>query len=191
MTTAPMGLSDEFAVALDMARELPRDGAGLVGFGTVEVFGKDGTRKHVVPFANLITDIGDAYYAAKAIVGVPPASAAAPTALTGMQIGSGTTAASKSSTGAAMVTFLAGQAFDSGYPQVTNLGAGLGVSAVYRASYAAGTGTGSVSEATVTNGTVTTASTVANTIGRTVFTAVPKASTDSLVVTWSHKFLGA
>ena len=190
MTSTTLGLSDEFVAALDMARDLKHDGVGLIGFGTLQLLDGDGREKLHVPFANLITDAGDLYYATKAISGVSPANVAAPTAVTGMQIGSGTTAPAKSGSGAAMVTLLAGRAFDSGYPQIVNLGAGLGVNAVHRATYPAGTGTGSVTEATITSGTVTSASTTANTVSRVTFTAIPKAAADSLVLTWNHKFLG-
>ena len=186
-----MNISENLSLALDMARQ-GHDGVGIYGFGVVEVFGPDGELKSQTPFHNIVTDTGDAYYAAKAIAAVAPANAAAPTALTGMQIGSGgATAATKSGPGAAMVTLLAGAAFDATYPQTQNLGAGLGVNAVYRTTYAAGTGTGTVNEVTLTNGVVGTASTAANTISRVVLgTAVTKGSGDSLAVTYSTKFLG-
>lgn len=189
MTLSSSGMRDALHAALDMTRGL--DGIGLVGYGVAEL--KDGDGKTILlrPFANLITDTGDAYYAAKAIAAISPAAAAAPTALTGMQVGTGSTAAAKNSTGAAIVTLAAGQAFDSGYPQVSALGAGLGVNAVYRTTYAAGTATGTLTEATLTNGTVTTASTTANTIARTVFTGIPKGANDSLAFTWNNKFLGS
>ncbi len=185
------GLRDAFVCALDMARDLPRSDMGLVGYGVAHLMDGDGRTKLLVPFANLITDTGDLYYAGKAIAAVTPAAPAAPTALTGMQIGSGVTAASKSGVGAAIVTFLAGQAFDSTFPSTANLGAGLGVNAQYKTTYAAGTGTGTVTEATVTNGAIGTASLAANTIARVTFTAVTKAAADLLAVTWNHKFLGA
>lgn len=185
------GLRDAFFCALDMARELPRSEMGLVGYGVAHLFDEEGQTKLLVPFANLITDYGDLYYAGKAIASVAPASASAPTAATGMQIGSGATAAAKASTGGAIGTLLAGQAFDASYPQTANLGAGLGVNAVYKTTYAAGTGTGTVQEATITNGTIGTGSTTGNTISRVTFTSVTKASGDSLAVTWNHKFLGA
>lgn len=191
MSHSSSGLADAFDIALGMARDLKTEGLGLVGYGVVEVTGEDGAVKSLTPFANLITDTGDAYYAAKAVAAVPPAALAAPTALTGMQIGSGSTAVSKSGAGSAIVTLLAGQAFDATYPQVANLGGGLGVNAVYRTTFAAGVGTGTVQEATVTTGTVGTASTAANTVARVVFASVAKAAGDSLAITWNHKFLGA
>lgn len=183
-------MPESLAMALAMARE-SYDGINIIGFGVVEVFGPDGELKQSVPFHNLITDTGDLYYAQKGIAGIAPAAPAAPTAVTGMQIGSGTTAASKSGAGSAMVTFLAGQAFDASYPQTSNLGAGLGVNMVYRTTYAAGTGTGTVNEVTITNGAIGVASTAANTISRVVLgSPITKAAADSLAVTYSTKILG-
>lgn len=184
-------LRDALYAAHDAARDLTADKAGMVGYGYIHLLDGSGATKAIEIFANLITDTGDGYYAAKAIVGISPANASAPTALTGMQIGSGSTAVAKAGAGGAMVTLLAGQAFDASYPQTANLGAGLGVNAVYKTTYAAGTGTGTVQEATITNGTIGTASTVANTIARVTFTSVVKAAGDSLAITWNHKFLGA
>lgn len=162
----------------------------LTGHVVIELFGPDGELRERVETSNLITDTGDGYYAGKMIAAIAPASAAAPTALTGMQIGSGATAVAKSGAGAAMVTLLAGQAFDATFPSTTNLGAGLGVNAVYKSTYAAGTGTGTVTEATLTNGTIGTASTAGNTIARILFTGVVKGAGDSLAITWNNKALG-
>ncbi len=190
MSNDGVRVSESLTLALEMARGAA-DAASVLGYGVVELIGPDGQVKQAVPFRNLVTDTGDAYYAAKGIAGVGPAAPAAPTALTGMQIGSGTTAVAKSGAGAAIVTFLAGQAFDSTFPQTANLGAGAGVNMVYRTTYAAGTGTGTVAEVTLTNGTVTTAGTAANTISRVVLaTAVTKGSGDSLAVTYNTRILG-
>ena len=183
----------EFFEALVAAHDLATakgEGQLLIGYGVAERFDGDGKRNLLVPFANLITDTGDLYYAGKAIAAIPPASAAAPTALTGMQAGSGATAAAKNGAGAAIVTLLAGQAFDATFPSTSNLGAGLGVNAVYKTTYAAGVATGTVSEATITNGTIGTASTTGNTISRVTFTGIVKGAADSLAITWNHKFLG-
>lgn len=184
-------LRDVMYAALSMERAMAADHRGMIGYGWMELRDEDEQLKLLVPFCNLITDTGDMYYAQKGIAAIPPASPAAPTALTGMQIGSGTTAVAKAGAGGAMVTLLAGQAFDATFPSTSNLGAGLGVNMVYKTTYAAGTGTGSVAEATITNGTIGTASTVANTIARIQFTAITKNAGDSLAITWNHKNLGA
>lgn len=186
--------NDEVRMSDDVAVELthgPVDNIGIHGYGTVEVFGPEGDLKQTVEFTNLVTDVGDLYYAMKAIAGVSPAAPAGPTNATGLQIGSGTTAASKAGAGAAMVTLLAGAALDTGYPQTQNLGAGLGVNGVYKTTFAAGTGTGTTNEVVLTNGAVGTASVAANTIHRVVLgTGVVKGALDSLAVTLNAKFLG-
>jgi len=191
MDGSTSGLTDAWATALDMAREHRGDGLGLVGYGVAQLRDGDGLLVLERPFANLVTDAGDLYYASKAIVGISPANASVPTAMSGMQIGSGTTAVAKNGTGSALVAYLAGAAFDSGYPQIANLGAGNGVNAVYRTTYGAGAGTGNVTEAAISSGSVTGAAAVSATISRVVFTAIAKGSNDSLSFTWNHQFKGA
>lgn len=187
-------VTDAFSIALGRARELV-DGTGLVGFGVVEVRGPDGYLKQVVPFANLITTAGDQYYAQKAIVGVAPASPSAPTAASGMKLGTGTTAAAKSSAGAALVTYLTASnaAFDATFPSAAAVGGDAGWNASYKTTWAAGVATNSaITEAVICNDAGTNAtSTAANTYSRVVFTAVNKGASDSLAITWTHKFLGA
>lgn len=171
------------------------DGIGVVGFGVVEVRDANGNLKQVVPFANLITTAGDQYYAQKAIVGISPANPSAPTAVNGMKLGTGTTAAAKSGAGAALVTYLSGSniAFDSTYPSAAAVGGDGGWNATYKTTWAAGTATNSaITEAVIVNDQATNAtSTAANSICRVTFTAVNKGASDSLAITWTHKFLGA
>lgn len=170
--------------------------ACLEGYGTAVLYGEDGQVRQVVQFRNLITDAGDAYYAAKMVAAIAPASPAAPTAMTGMKLGTGSTAASKAGAGAALVTYLAGSnvAFDATYPQTANLGAGLGVNAVFRCTWGAGVATnGALAEVVMVNDAGTNAtSTAGNSAARAVFgTTINKTATDTLVVTWNHKALGA
>jgi hypothetical protein len=183
------GTRDALMAALDMARAAA-DNVGTVGYGICELFDGDGQLTVVNPFHNKITDTGDLYHAGMLIALVTPAAPAQPTKLTGMQIGSGVTAVAKAGAGGAMVTLLAGQAFDASYPQTANLGAGLGVNAVYKTTYAAGVGTGTVNEATLTNGTIGTASTTGNTIARVLTGAITKGAADSLAITWNVLQLG-
>lgn len=161
----------------------------------VEVRGPDGALKHMQTVRNLITDVGDAYYAAKAIVGIAPAAPSAPTAVTGMKLGTGATAASKAGAGAALVSYITGsnQPFDSGYPTVSNLGSGLGVNAVYRAFWDAGEATQTgIQEVVIVNDSATDAtSSAANTVARAVLTSFDKGAADTLTITWNHKNLGA
>lgn len=196
-------LADALHAGVDMARELPTDGLGMKGYGFCElrdesdrmwskVLGRDvGRLKMLVPFANLITDYGDLYYAGMGIALVTPAAPAQPTKVLGMSIGTGTTAVAKAGAGGTIVTFLVGQAFDATFPSTSNLGAGLGVNMVYKTTYAAGVGTGSITEAVIQNTTIASAAAVGATISRVVFTAIPKGAADSLAITWNHKNLGA
>lgn len=188
-------VADAFQIAMDRAHELV-DGCGLVGFGVIELFGPDGRLKRVTPFANLITTPGDQYYAQKAIVGIAPAAPSAPTAVNGMKLGTGTTAAAKSGAGGALVTYLTASnvAFDSTYPQASAVaGTDTGWNAIYKTTWAAGVATNAaITEAAIVNDQATNATaTAANTIARVVFSAQNKGALDSLAITWSHKFLGA
>lgn len=187
-------LFDAMRDAHGMARNL--DKVGMVGYGVAELRDGDGAVKLLLPFANLVTDAGDLYYAGKAITSIAPASPAAPTAMSGMKLGTGSTAVAKAGAGGALVTYETGsnQAFDATYPQTSNLGAGLGVNAVYRCTWAAGDVTETaLTEVVIVNDAGTDAtSSAANTASRALFgSAINKGASDSLVVTWNHKFLGA
>lgn len=192
------GPRDAWACALESAKGLA-DGGGIVGYGVAELIGPQGRAKLLVPFANLITDAGDLYYATKAVVSISPANGTAPTAVTGMKLGTSTTAAAKASTGGALVAYITGSnaVFDTTggpYPTVVNLGAGLGVNAVYKTTWAAGTATNAtINEVVIVNDAGTNATTsVANTISRAVLSStVNKTASDTLAITWNHKFLGA
>lgn len=194
MSTDASRITDTLVLALDRARDLA-SGIGLVGYGVITVHDAQGRLKESQPFANLITDAGDLYYAGKAIAAIAPASPAAPTAATGMKLGTGTTAAAKAGAGGALVTYLSASnvAFDATFPSTSNLGAGLGVNAVYKTTWGAGVATNSaITEAVIVNDSSTNAtSTAANTYSRVVFTAVNKGALDTLAITWNHKFLGA
>lgn len=182
---------DAMQSALEDALVLQRDGAGIVGYGVAHLFSDAGT-KVLVPFANTITDTGDTYYATRGGAGINSNGVSQPTLATGMQIGAGSTAVNKSAgTGITLGSYLFGQVFDSTFPTVTALGLNLGTQVQYKATYAAGNGTGSVTEATIVNGTVTTSALAASAIlSRTVFSAITKGASDTLAITWNHKFLG-
>lgn len=168
---------------------------GMVGFGVLEHRDERARLIDAVPFANLITDAGDAYYAGKMIVGIAPAAPAAPTPVSGMKLGTGTTAVAKAGAGGALVTYLAGSnvAFDATYPQNVNLGAGLGNNAVYKTTFGAGVATSAaLTEAVIVTDAGTNAtSALAATIARLVFSAINKGASDTLAITWNHKQLGA
>lgn len=187
-------IEESFTIALDRAHDLT-SGLGIVGYGVVEHRDEQGRLIEAIPFANLITDAGDLYYATKAIVAIGPANPSAPTAMNGMKLGTGTTAAAKSGAGGALVTYLTASnvAFDATYALTSNLGAGLGVEAHYKTTWGAGVATNSaITEAVIVNDQATNATTTAaNTLSRVVFTAVNKGASDTLAITWKHKFLGA
>jgi hypothetical protein len=184
---------DALHAAYDSARALAPDGLGLVGYGVAELRDGDGRIKQLVPFRNLITDAGDLYIAGKIIAAIAPASASAPTAANGMKLGTASTAATKTDAGLATYLTASNVAFDATYPQTANLGAGLGVNAVYRTTWAAGVATSStINEVAIVNDQASNAdSTAANTYSRAVLTTVNKTSSDSLTVTWNWKALGA
>jgi hypothetical protein len=195
LITRTSAYRDAMEAALDDARRLRPDGLGLVGYGVAHLLDGDGKTKTLVPFANLITDAGDAYVAAQIIAGVAPAAPPAPTRANGMKLGTGTTEVAKASTGAALVSYVSGSnaAFDSGYPQTANLGSGNGVNAVYKCSWAAGTATANdISEVVIVNDAATDAtSATANTYARALLTPLDKGAEDSLEITWNWKALGA
>lgn len=186
-------MTDAIEMAFGRARELVND-CGLVGYGIVELRGPDGKLKLVQPFANLITTVGDQYYATRAVAGIGTPNIVQPTLATRMKLGTGVTAAVKSGAGAVLVTWLNTQLFDTTHPTVTVVtpGTDVGWNATYKTTWAAGTATNAaITEATISTDTTNTVGLAADTISRTVFTAVPKGALDSLAITWSHKFLGA
>jgi hypothetical protein len=83
-------MTDAFSIAMERAREI-KDGFGLVGFGVVELRDRRGLLIEAQPFANLITDAGDLYYATRGIAAVSPATPADATKVNGMKLGTGTT----------------------------------------------------------------------------------------------------
>lgn len=194
MTNSQSRISDALTVALERARGLV-NGVGLVGYGIAELRGPDGELKQVVPFANLITTAGDEYYAKKGITGISPANPSAPTAASGMKLGTGTTAAAKSGAGAALVTYETGSnnPFDSTFPSAAAVGGDSGWNAVYKTTWAAGDVTETaLTEVVIVNDAATDlTSAEADTYARAVFSAINKGASDSLAITWTHTFLGA
>jgi hypothetical protein len=158
----------------------------------VQVFDKDGKLKDERKASNLITTAGDEYYAKRGAAAVAPAAPADVTKVTGMKLGTGTTAAAKSGAGAALVTYesASNNLFDATYPQFVDLASDTGWQIVYRVSWAAGDVTETaLTEAVIVNDAATDAtSSAANTISRVVFSAINKTASDTLVITWNHTF---
>lgn len=187
-------ITDAFQIAMKRAQTLT-SGLGIVGFGVVELWDEWGELKELRSFANLITTPGDQYYAKKGIVAIGPANPSAPTAANGMKLGTGATAVAKSGAGGALVTYTSGSniAFDATYAQANAVsGTDTGWTADYKTTWVAGVATATISEAVIVNDQATNAtSTAANTYSRVTFTGVVKGASDTLAITWLHKFLGA
>ncbi len=171
------------------------DECGIEGIATIQLI-RDGVVVHEEIVKNLVTTAGDEYYAKMGIAGVNPAAPAAPTKMTGMKLGTGTTAAAKSGAGAALVTYLSGSnvAFDTSFPAAAAVaGTDTGWTSNYQTTWAAGVATNSaITEAVIVNDSGTNAtSTAANTIARITFTAINKLAGDQLIIGWKHKMLGA
>lgn len=168
------------------------DVAGLAGHGFAE-HRRDGELLDLAVFRNLITDVGDQYYGERAAGITSP-----PGQVTGMQLGTGTTAVAKTGAGAAIVTYISGsaQAMDGGFPTSSQPGgAGTARRIQWKVTYAAGTATANaIAEVVIINQAVATNSgaPAANTISRALISpVVNKAAGDTLAVTWNHDLLGA
>ena len=184
-------LHDTLHVALERARALKSE-SGIIGYGVVELFGPDGELKYSEPFVNLITTVGDEYYARRAAAGIGTPNLAQPTLANGMKLGTGTTAEAKSGAGAALVTYetASNNLFDATHPALINETGDTGWSVEYKTSWAAGdvTDTALREVVIVTDAATNATSTAANTISRALFGPVNKGSSDSLVITWKHTF---
>lgn len=162
--------------------------AGIRGRVVVELRGPDGALKARSVTDNIVTAVGDQYYAGRAAL-----SAGLPAQVTGMRLGTGETQPAKTGAGAAVVTYLSGsnKALDGGYPTVVD-----GV-VTWQRTYAPGEATtvSPITEAvlntdTIANDNATTA-TAANTISRALISGVPsKSAADTLIVIWTHTLAG-
>lgn len=133
---------------------------------------------------NLITRIGDQFYGERG-AGI----SGAPAAVTGMQLGTGTTAPSKTGAGAAIGTLVANSLVALAANPASSL-QGEARRIVYTATWAAGVATANgIAEVALVNqatGTQTTAPASA-TIARALLSpTVNKGAADSLTVTWNH-----
>lgn len=188
MTTDVSGITDE--VVIDQGKGIS-DQAGIHGWVTMELRGPDGELKGYFEGPNLVTQVGDQYYGERAAgIASPPAQ------ITGMRLGTGSTAVAKTGAGAALVTYLSGsnKALDGGYPTSSLNGSSRRIT--WRRTYAAGEATtaSAITEAVLVNDTIATdaTSTAANTISRVLVAGVgSKGASDTLTVTWNHDLLGA
>jgi hypothetical protein len=151
--------------------------------------GPDGSVKHRETGENLITDVGDSFIAQRMYDDTVDI-------VSGMKLGTGTTAAAKSGAGAAMVTYESGsqQALDAAATDATK-GAGAGWRTTYVCTWAAGDVVeAALAEVCLTNQTALAddTSAAADTIARFVFAStIDKQAGDSLAITWNIDILGA
>lgn len=189
MTIESAAIRDEVSAALLRGRG-PTSSMGLSGIVTVELWAPDGSLRARSIQRNLVTQVGDQYYGERAAgISSPPAQ------VTGMKLGTGSTAVAKTGAGAALVTYLSGshQAIVGGYPtSALNSGARR---ITWQASWAAGVATtaSAITEVVIVNETLAdSTSAAAATVARALVSGVSaKAAGDSLVITWTHDLLGA
>lgn len=169
---------------------------GLRGFGHWQLHDEDGNLKDAGFFQNLITDVGDEYYGERA-AGI----ASPPNQVTGMKLGTGTTAVAKTGAGAAIVTYAgtgitASRAIDGSYPTSSQPGgAGTARQIQWRTTWSAGECTvNALAEVVLSNQTALadSAGTAADTIARALLSpTINKGASDTLTITWNHNLLGA
>lgn len=150
---------------------------------------RNGQVKHREVGENLVTDYGDDMIATRIFDD-------AVNIVTGMKLGTGTTAASKSGAGSAIVTYISGsqEALDATATD-SDLGGGSGHRATFVCTWIAGDVTnGAIAEVVLTNQTALAddAGAAGNTVARYVFgSTIDKQAGDSLEVTWNIDILGA
>jgi hypothetical protein len=189
MKTSPARITDRLHAVAGYSR--PHDDPfGLSGWLEVELFDEFGRLKLREIVKNLITQVGDQYYGERAAgIGSPPAQ------VSGMRLGTGTTAVAKTGAGAAIVTYVSGSsvAIDGSFPTSALSGSSRRIQ--WKTTWGAGVATASaIAEVVITNEASLTnvAGTAANTISRALLSpTVNKAAGDTLAVTWNHDLLGA
>lgn len=165
---------------------MTEDKSCVEGVVVAELTGPDGRVKARCVTSNLITAVGDQYYAGRAALG-----SGLPAQVTGMKLGTGSTTPAKTGGGAALATYLADshQAIADGYPTAT------GGAAQFQAVWAPGKATteSPITEAVLVTDTLANAtSPAASTIARVLLTGIGlKQPQDSLTLTWTHTILGS
>jgi len=165
------------------------DAVGIRGHGVAELYNVEGALVQSVPFVNLVTQVGDQFYGDRA------AAIGSIAAVTGMRLGTGTTAVAKTGAGAAIVTYVTSSqvAITGGFPTTALSGGSRRIT--WETTWAAGVATATgIAEVVLTNESPLTdvAGAAANTVARVLLgTTVNKGASDSLKVTWTHDLLGA
>lgn len=185
-------VNEAIALATDWAdvlREAKRQAqieqVGVAGVVNAMLFSEEGDllSQDIVP--NIVTQVGNQYYAERATGITSP-----PGQVTGERLGSGSTAAATTGAGAAIVTYITASqvGIDATFP-TSGAGAGTSRRITWQSTWAAGVATSAtINEVVITNESPITnvAGTAANTIARAVLTTVNKAAGDTLVVSWTH-----
>ena len=177
------------APRLIFVRKHPTSKLGIRGFVEARLFDSFGNLKQVEAGENLVTDYGDEHIARRIFDD-------AFDIVTGMRLGTGSTAAAKSGAGAAIVTYISGsqEALDAAATH-SDKGAGLGYRATHVCTWIAGDVTNSaIAETVLTDETPITdvAGVAGDTVARFVFgSTIDKQAGDSLEVTWNLDVLGA
>lgn len=182
-------LADQLWHAAQYARATTEDRLGIIGYGAWILTGEDGETRDAGTFRNLITQVGDTYYAERAA-----ALGGAPAVVTGMQLGTSSTAPAKTGAGAGIVTLVPASLVALSVTPVSSL-QGSARRILYTAAWAAGVATANgIVEAALVNqstGTQTVAPASATVSRALLDPLVNKAAGDTLTVTWAHQLLGA
>lgn len=188
MTIDRAGIRDSLAQAAEYGR-IDSERFGLTGCGLAVVRNELGVITQEVEFENLVTQVGDQYYGDRA------AAIGSIAAITGMQLGTGSTAPAKTGAGAALITLVAASlvALTGGFPSSALNGASRRIQ--YQTLWAAGVATATgINEVALVNQSVATQTVApaANTIARALLSPiVNKGAGDTLTVTWNNDLLGA
>ncbi len=183
-----IGVRDHVVASMSKARTI-KSKMQIVSNVHVVLTGPDGVVKYDEWIENLVTDYGDQFIAEREYLD-------ATDVISGMRLGTGSTAASKAGAGGAIVTYISGsqEALDATATD-SDLGAGSGHRTQYVCTWIAGDVTNSaIAETVLTNETPITdvAGAVGNTVARFVFAStIDKQAADQLVVTWQLDKLGA
>lgn len=189
MSTSQAWLRDVVDATMTRIRDTG-ESYSIRGFVIAEIHGSDGELKSRCETHNLVTQVGDEYYGERAAgIASPPAQ------VTGMKLGTGSTAPAKTGAGAALVTYLSDshQAIAGGFPTSALSGSSRRIQ--WQAVWAAGKATtaSAITEVVIVNDALADAtSAAADTIARALLTGIgSKGASDTLTVTWNHDLLGA
>jgi hypothetical protein len=161
--------------------------SGLSGEIVLTCTAEDGTVRWTETIKNLITDVGDNYYAQRALSAVLPEAPADATKVTCMKLGTGTTAVAKNGAGAGIVTYETGS--NAAFSSVSRTNNAI----VYNASWGAGVATETaLAEIAICTTNADSTSAAADCIARALISPTRnKQAADTLTAAWTHTFLGA